>query len=93
MTGRIRRCEKSELPVDQCAHCLGHTDPERDAARQREQLLEQPGWFPARFPGMCEHCGEPFTAGTPIRMFLDRGWRAECCADQPRTAPVRGRRR
>ncbi len=86
------RCDLFELPVDQCAHCLGHGAPQREAAAERERLLERPGWFPARFPGTCEHCGDPFTAGTPIRMYLDRGWRAACCADEP--LPARdGRRR
>jgi hypothetical protein len=85
------RCDLFELPVDQCAHCLGHGDtvqPVEDWAA----LLLRPGWSQARFPGICENCRERFTAGTPITMVISSGWRAACCADEPLPAQP-GRRR
>lgn len=73
------RCELTDLPADMCAHCLGHTDPELQAAKDRVRLLAS-GWIAAEWPGYCGHCGEWFDAGTAIRMdFIPR---AECCADK-----------
>lgn len=76
------RCDLTDLPTDMCAHCLGHQDPERAAAQDRARLLASgQRWFPAQFPGACEHCGERFEPGAAIRMEAQAGWRAECCAD------------
>jgi hypothetical protein len=80
------RCEQTDLPAEMCAHCLGHTDPDQQASKDRAALLATArGWFVARWPGTCEHCGEPFEAGDAIhadgalRMEVPTGWRAECC--------------
>ena len=78
------RCEKFDLPTDQCAHCLGQADPQREARAYRTRLLASGGWFEALYPGTCESCGERFEAGAAIRMDMSaslRGWRAECCAE------------
>lgn len=73
------RCDTTDLPTDMCAHCLGHTDPEQQAAQDRARLLAS-GWTTAQWPGTCEHCGERFEAGAALRMDVPTGWRAECCA-------------
>lgn len=75
------RCAFTELPVDQCAHCLGHNAP------PPPQLPS--GWLRARYPGSCALCGELFEAGAPIAWSDsdpsapsgNGGWIAECCAD------------
>jgi hypothetical protein len=79
----ITRCDFTDLPTDTCAHCLGHVDPEAEARKARAQLFAT-GWYPALYPGTCEHCGERFTPGMAIRMEIPAGWRAECCAQSPR---------
>ena len=41
---------------------------------------ERPGWFAARYRGVCVGCGEFFTAGTLVRPDRETGgWVAECC--------------
>lgn len=76
------RCDYSDLPVNQCAHCLGHQNPEQQAAADRTELLTRPCWIPAQYPGTCATCGEHFEPGTPIIGSPAGGWRAECCAEQ-----------
>ncbi|WP_327169521.1 hypothetical protein [Streptomyces subrutilus] len=80
----MARCDLTDLDTTACAHCLGHTDPETDTRRERAQLLATGRWTAAQFPGTCQHCGERFTPGTPIRMEIPAGWRAACCADPGR---------
>lgn len=76
------RCEFTELPVDSCAHCRGNTiTPDEEAAADHAELTAAARWFHAIHPGVCAACGEPFTAGTAIRMEIPRGWRAECCRE------------
>lgn len=68
------RCDFSDLPQDQCAHCLGHAEPQTAA--------EQPArWIEARYRGRCSECEEPYTPGALI-LYDPRngGWLAECCA-------------
>ncbi|WP_171072350.1 hypothetical protein [Streptomyces sp. DASNCL29] len=77
----MARCDLTELDTTACAHCLGHTDPQTEAKRERAKLLNTGRWFPAQFPGTCEHCGARFEPGTAIRMEIPSGWRAECCAE------------
>lgn len=83
-----QRCERTELLVDQCAHCLGHKPAEEQAtaetaAEHADFLTTHPRWFPARYPGTCEPCGTPFDVGTPITgtSWRDGGWRAYCCQE------------
>lgn len=70
------RCDFSDLPTDQCAHCQGHATPRRDAAAEhRSPRIE------ARYRGQCAGCGEPYTVGAPIEYDPQTGgWVAECCA-------------
>jgi hypothetical protein len=71
------RCEITELPVDQCAHCKTKGDP-----RTTRPALRR-GWFEARYPGQCRSCGDWFAAGTHITgTDGSDGWTAECCADE-----------
>ncbi|MEV6569967.1 hypothetical protein [Streptomyces sp. NPDC051577] len=76
----MARCDFTDLPTDTCAHCLGHTDPDTETRREHAALLAGGHWFPALYAGTCEHCGERFVMGTPIRMEIPDGWRAACCA-------------
>lgn len=90
------RCERTELLVDQCAHCRGNNqtaqeqaDAERSEVRAR--LLARPigstaTWFPAQYPGVCYRCGNEFERGVAIRrdrVALGFAYVAECCADPP----------
>lgn len=77
------RCDITDLIKSQCAHCLGHTGVDEEVTQHRQRLAESdqhPKWFPAQWPGVCEHCGERFEAGTPIRFEAPQGWRADCCS-------------
>jgi hypothetical protein len=67
----------TDLPVDMCAHCLGHDD------RAERQLATAPlgPAVQARFPGHCITCGGYYPAGTTIRRSSD-GWTADCCAEE-----------
>ncbi|WP_326729010.1 hypothetical protein [Streptomyces phaeochromogenes] len=83
VAGETERCEFSDLPVGSCAHCRGNTTtPDEEAAASREQLVAAARWFTAIYPGVCACCGKPFDRGTPIRMEIPRGWRANCCRDE-----------
>ncbi|MDJ0342237.1 hypothetical protein QMK19_03425 [Streptomyces sp. H10-C2] len=75
------RCDVTDLDTSMCAHCLGHADPEQQAKRVRARLLASGRWFPALYPGTCEHCGERFEPGAAIRLEIPQGWCAECCAE------------
>jgi hypothetical protein len=67
------RCEKFELPVDQCAHCHAERRP---APRELPK-----GVIEARYRGQCAECGEPYAVGALIEFDPDTGrWVAECCA-------------
>lgn len=78
------RCERTELLVDQCACPVhrGGADLDEQEAQLRVRLLAKPGWFPARFAGSCSGCGDRFPEGAAIRLDRQRGWRAECCAEE-----------
>lgn len=69
------RCDFSDLPTDQCAHCKGIPTP-------RTTTRELPSWLrEARFRGQCAGCGEPYTVGALIEFDPQTGgWLAECCA-------------
>jgi hypothetical protein len=70
------RCDFSDLPTDQCAHCKGHVEPRRAAASERPPWLIE-----ARYRGQCAGCGEPFAVGALIEYDPETtGWLAECCA-------------
>lgn len=72
------RCELSDLPVDMCAHCLGHKDP----ANERPEPSAAAGRaVPAAWPGLCASCGQHYPASTTIRHTAD-GWTADCCAEE-----------
>lgn len=76
------RCDFTDLPVDQCSHCLKQPDPEREERRELAALLRRPGWTASSFRGQCAHCGEWYGAGMPIHIDRDeRGWVGGCCAD------------
>lgn len=72
------RCEMTELPVDMCAHCLGHTDHETPRQLPAAQLGPT---VQANFPGHCATCGGRYPAGTTIRRGPD-GWTADCCTEE-----------
>ncbi len=62
----IERCEKSDLLVDQCAHCLGH--------KLEAPVLCRSGYpFAARYPGRCAMCLEPIVAGEQITYVREHG--------------------
>ncbi|MGH9290822.1 MAG: hypothetical protein ACRD0V_21420 [Acidimicrobiales bacterium] len=67
--------------MDRCGCCDPPTHSCDKAAEDRAPapLSTHPAWFPALWPGVCEHCGGVFLRGTPIRMEA-AGYRAECCS-------------
>lgn len=70
----------TELPTDQCAHCLGHRDHSAPDLHPKTTSPSGGYWIVSRFPGRCTGCGERYDAGTQIIRDGD-GWLAECCAD------------
>ncbi|MFF9043310.1 hypothetical protein [Streptomyces parvulus] len=70
------RCDFTDLETSMCAHCR----PPADEPPEEEQPPAR--WFHAVYGGTCSSCGQPFTAGTPIRMRIPTGWTADCC-DNP----------
>lgn len=79
------RCGKTDLIVNQCAHCLGHQSIEEKTLALRATLLADPTWFAANFPGTCWGCGEYFAPGAAIQgagLHLTGCWIAECCAPE-----------
>lgn len=76
------RCDKTDLLVDQCAHCRRLLDPGDEARQQRKALISTGEWIEAKWRGKCVRCGEWFPEGAAIRPAEDRlGWIAECCGD------------
>lgn len=75
---RPKRCDKTELLVTECAHCLGQTadwdklEEELDsgASTKRAPTIE------SNFPSRCPGCGERIQTGDMIRL-LNIGW---CCS-------------
>jgi hypothetical protein len=60
--GRERRCDKSDLPVSMCAHCLGHRGVD-----EVELLVAAGPAFRARFGGRCVAvCGTAIRVGDLI---------------------------
>lgn len=55
----VTYCDFSDLPDDQCAHCLGVTASEPD---------DEPDGhvFPAKFAGVCRRCEGPIYIGVSI---------------------------
>lgn len=60
------RCDFTELPVDQCAHCRPPVEPEH-LERDGPQTV-------AAFPGRCVDCGGRIAAGDPIAYVNGEGW-------------------
>jgi hypothetical protein len=80
----ITRCECCDLPLSMC----GKAAEQRLEREQRERLtklLRGAPWFAASFPGRCGECGEPFSAGYPVRASSKLGaygrpcYVAACC--------------
>lgn len=69
------RCERTELFVDQCAHCRGVPPPE---TLELNPYTFGP-WFPARYDGECTECGVDFAAGDEIRSDGFGGWLCGDC--------------
>lgn len=74
----MTRCDCCDLPVESC----GRAAEQRQRAEQRSELerLRARGYFAATFHGVCEGCGEHYSAGTLIVRTHPYGYRAECCA-------------
>ena len=66
MTGQWERCDKSDLPVISCAHCLGHDDTAvADWAAGRP--------FTAHYDGPCARCQRQIHVGNMICELIDIG--------------------
>lgn len=80
-----QRCDCCDLLLDSCgkaAQQRQQAQHRRELAALRARLYATPGWFPARWPGVCCHCGDDFPPDTLIRAddVGRRHWVAECCA-------------
>lgn len=77
MQAEEERCEKYELLVSQCSHCRG-LDIKPKAVNPNTFV----GYFPAKFPGNCAECDEPFTPPDMIqRNSKGLGWVGTCCGE------------
>lgn len=77
----MSRCDFTDLDAASCAHCLGHGDTDRQMLARRAELIWQPGWLLAQYPGLCSGCAERYQAGAAIHRAAE-GWFAECCAEE-----------
>lgn len=70
------RCDITDLPVTDCAHCRKLPDPGREGT-------EYGPWTLAQYDGTCATCWCPFEAGSQIRADGSGGWEADCCGGGP----------
>jgi hypothetical protein len=68
------RCEKTELLVSQCGHCLGVRPEDPGAA-------EFGPWFLAQYTSVCAGCPETIYPGDPARADGQGGYVGECCGN------------
>lgn len=68
-------CDLTELPVDGCAHCRGHSGPDWGAFETTGRR------FTARYDGNCGVCGGEIVGGrTEVQALTDRfGYACEGC--------------
>jgi hypothetical protein len=78
------RCERTDLLVDQCAHCTGRDGGESAEAERLKRLLTRRHVFPARYAGACSKCGEHFGEGAPIIGAGDGRYLGPCCMEDDR---------
>jgi hypothetical protein len=62
-------CTWSDLPADQCAHCLQHDEPQRDDVLR---------WFDARFASQLA-CGHQAIAGQTIGVTTEGDYVCRRC--------------
>jgi hypothetical protein len=71
------RCVLSGLFPDQCGHCTGAEDRERED-REKPEAPER--WIVAKYASECRDCHGEIEAGDLICRSADnRGWIGECC--------------
>jgi hypothetical protein len=84
----VERCEKSDLPVDQCACSECRTDLHTSEHDLPDVLpLQVPGtWTEATYPGVCQcGCGQRYAVGAEIALArFARGDRLWCLAGHTR---------
>jgi len=72
MSGRVERCDLTDIPTIMCAHCLGH-----------DELPDRPGQlgpaFDAAYHGQCSGCWRPIEPGDRIKADGAGDYRAQCC--------------
>lgn len=70
-----------------CADCTGRDGGQAELEKQQAELLGRRGWTRAAFGGKCALCGEPYTAGEPIRATTRADqqagtvWAGSCCQE------------
>jgi hypothetical protein len=76
----------TELPADQCGHCLGLKAPEEESARPAPTPAT-PGQFRtgspsmlAEYHGTCPGCGEHIEPGDTVKRDAAGIWNHEECA-------------
>lgn len=68
------RCELWDLPKTGCYHCkIGSTRGPIKEVLDHSDLV-----IPAKYPGKCVECSNPFKVGDVIKR-TPLGWISECC--------------
>lgn len=72
------RCDFSDLPASQCAHCTGRTGAPEFTPEDRASWGP---WFEARHPGRCSACDGRIEPGDRIRADGEGGYLCGCVDD------------
>lgn len=80
------RCERTDLLVEQCAHCRGHDE---EGSRPREKTGPR---FAALFRSPCGGADD-IEAGDEIVMWRGEAWHAECAEADGVEAPAAPRKK
>lgn len=73
-----RRCDCCDLPVESCGKAVEDRARKEDA-NARSRALATPGWWQARWPGVCASCRSGFAEGDPITVAHNEGYISYCC--------------
>lgn len=75
------RCERTDLPVSMCSHCLGHDESFLDRPGRCGEVEALGDPFVARYPGRCAGCDSGVKVGDQLwRTKDDQGYVCAECA-------------
>lgn len=73
------RCARSDLPLEQCAHCTGDDDFQVHVIKREPENFGP--WFTAAHYGRCANCDTDTDPGDDIRADGEEGYLCEWCGD------------